>query len=59
MTKWDQVMLERMAGDVPTGLYAAAYRWLDAFSMYLWIVLPMFFARFAFFPGDVERQGQL
>lgn len=57
--KVDQVMLERMAGDVPTGLYAAAYRWLDAFSMYLWIVLPMFFARFAHFPGEFDKQGKL
>lgn len=57
--KVDQVMLERMAGDVPTGLYAAAYRWLDAFSMYLWIILPMFFARFAHYPDQWAEQEKL
>jgi O-antigen/teichoic acid export membrane protein len=56
--KVDQVMLERMAGDLPTGLYAAAYRWLEAFSMYLWTILPLFFARFAYLvqrPADQQR----
>ncbi len=57
--KVDQVMLERMAGDVPTGLYAAAYRWLDALSMYLWMVLPMFFARFAHHQRDGAEQQKL
>lgn len=57
--KVDQVMLERLAGDLPTGLYAAAYRWLDAFSMYLWIVLPIFFARFAFLMHDRQQQQRL
>lgn len=50
--KVDQVMLERMLpgqkGDYETGLYAGAYRWVDAVSMYLWTVLPIFFAKFAF-----------
>ncbi len=57
--KVDQVMLERLVGEVPTGLYAAAYRWLDAFSMYLWIVLPMFFTRFAHYTGDLGQQQRL
>lgn len=58
--KVDQVMIERIAGQLETGLYAAAYRWIDAFSMYLWIVLPIFFARFAFFIKDKkEQQGLL
>lgn len=47
--KIDQVMIERMLGNHASGLYAGAYRWLDAFMMFLWIVLPMFFARFAFY----------
>lgn len=50
--KVDQVMLEKLAGEVPTGLYAAAYRIVDVFSMYLWTVLAIFFARFAFFIND-------
>jgi len=56
--KIDQVMIERMLGEHASGLYAAAYRWLDAFMMFLWIVLPMFFARFAFFknsPKDLSK----
>ena len=57
--KVDQVMLERMAGEVENGLYVAAYRWLDAFSMYLWTVLPIFFARFAFFIKDLQEQEKL
>lgn len=50
--KVDQVMLERLLGedrgDHETGLYAGAYRWVDAVMMYLWTVLPIFFAKFAF-----------
>lgn len=63
--KIDQVMLERMVGEHETSLYAAAYRWMDAAGMYLWTVLPIFFARFAKVEGDegeihkLLRQGQL
>lgn len=45
--KVDQVILERMGGSEITGLYAAAYRWVDIVMMYLWTVLPILFARFA------------
>lgn len=48
----DQVMVERLLGGVSSGLYAGAYRWLDAIMMYLWIVLPLFFARFAFLKNN-------
>lgn len=57
--KVDQVMIERLAGQHETGLYAAAYRWIDGFSMYLWIVLPIFFARFSFYLQDKEEQKRL
>lgn len=50
--KIDQVMIERMLGDHASGLYAGAYRWLDAFMMFLWIILPMFFARFSYVRKD-------
>lgn len=47
--KIDQVMLERLADQrEDTSLYAAAYRWLDAAMVYLWIILPLFFARFSY-----------
>ncbi|MEZ4828956.1 MAG: oligosaccharide flippase family protein [Bacteroidia bacterium] len=57
--KVDQVMLERIAGAKENGLYAGAYRWLDAFSMYLWTVLPIFFARFAHYLRDHQAQEKL
>jgi O-antigen/teichoic acid export membrane protein len=48
----DQVLVERVLGDFASGLYAGAYRWLDVFMMYLWLILPMFFAKFARFKDD-------
>lgn len=57
--KVDQVMLERLYSKEETGLYVGAYRWLDAFTMYLWTVLPIFFARFAFFLKDNKEQERL
>lgn len=57
--KVDQVMLERLYGKEETGLYVGAYRWLDAFTMYLWTVLPIFFARFAFFLHDNQEKERL
>lgn len=57
--KVDQVMLERLVGERETSLYAAAYRWLDAISMYLWIVLTLFFARMARHIREPERLSQL
>jgi O-antigen/teichoic acid export membrane protein len=57
--KIDQVMLERMgdavSGKLSSGLYAGAYRWLEAFQMYLWTVLPYFFARFAYYQKEPSR----
>ena len=43
----DMVMLERLASPTEAGYYAGAYRWVDALMMYIWTVLPLFFARFA------------
>jgi O-antigen/teichoic acid export membrane protein len=57
--KVDQVMLERISGEVETSLYAGAYRWLDAFSMYLWLTLPIFFARMAFRLQEPETLSRL
>ena len=59
----DQVMLERLIGgekgELETGLYAGAYRWVDATMMYLWTVLPIFFARFALHANDFKEQQKL
>ncbi len=53
--KIDQVMIERMLGEEASGLYAGAYRWVDAFMMFLWIILPMFFARFAYLKNNPKE----
>lgn len=57
--KIDQVLLERLLGKTPTGLYAAAYRWLDATMMYIWIIMPIFFARFPFYKEDTQQVQKL
>ncbi|MCS6895789.1 MAG: oligosaccharide flippase family protein [Bacteroidia bacterium] len=43
----NQILLERWVSPYANGLYWGAYRWFSAAMMYLWIVLPLFFARFA------------
>ena len=43
----DMVMLERLASPVEAGYYAGAYRWVDAVMMYVWTLMPLFFAKFA------------
>lgn len=50
--KVDQVILERISGGHQTGLYAAAYRWVDVIMMFLWTLLPILFARFSKFRTD-------
>lgn len=55
----DMIMLERLAGPRETGYYAAAYRWNDAVMMYLWTVLPLFYARFAHLAADRPAQRDL
>lgn len=44
--KIDQIMIHKMIGDEASGLYAAAYRWLDAILMFLWVLMPLFYTRF-------------
>jgi O-antigen/teichoic acid export membrane protein len=61
--KVDQVLLERLiggdAGKHQTGLYGGAYRWVDTVMMYLWTVLPIFFAKFAHHVHDEKALGRL
>lgn len=61
--KVDQVMLERIlggdAGKHETSLYGGAYRWVDTFMMYLWTVLPIFFAKFAHHVRDQKALSKL
>ncbi len=42
-----QVLIEKIAGEKESGLFAGAYRWNNAIAMYLWTILPIFFAKFA------------
>jgi O-antigen/teichoic acid export membrane protein len=44
--KIDQVMINKLMDDEASGLYAAAYRWLDAILMFLWVIMPLFYTRF-------------
>jgi len=58
----DMVMIERLGGGQGrenAGLYAACYRWLDAFMMYLWTVLPIFFAKFAAHSQEPDEQQKV
>lgn len=57
--KVDQVMLQKLVGEVETSLYAGAYRWMDASSMYLWIILPIFFSKFAFHIKELSVKNKL
>ncbi len=43
----NQLMLERLGSGYENGLYVAAYRWIAAIQMYLWTILPVFYAKFA------------
>lgn len=55
----DMVMLERLYSEHEAGIYAGAYRWVDAVMMYLWTVLPIFFAKFALSLKDRQEQQKL
>jgi O-antigen/teichoic acid export membrane protein len=55
----DMVMLERLASPQEAGYYAGAYRWVDAVMMYLWTVLPLFFAKFAHALHRRDEQREL
>ncbi|MCU0416824.1 MAG: polysaccharide biosynthesis C-terminal domain-containing protein [Cytophagaceae bacterium] len=44
--KIDQIMVNKLIDDRASGLYAAAYRWLDAILMFLWVLMPLFYTRF-------------
>jgi hypothetical protein len=52
--KVDQIMVERIAGPYESGIYAAAYRWLDAFMVYLWVLLPIFYTKFCSYISNRE-----
>ena len=55
----DMVMLERLASPAEAGYYAGAYRWVDAVMMYVWTVLPLFFAKFAALQHSRKEQQEL
>ncbi|MCR5889506.1 polysaccharide biosynthesis C-terminal domain-containing protein [Hymenobacter sp. J193] len=55
----DMLMLERLHSAREASYYAAAYRWVDTVMMFLWTVLPLFFAKFARATGQREEQREL
>lgn len=59
----DQVMVERLTMRFTdfnhSAIYSAAYRLVNAIMMYLWIVLPMFFAKFTFHETDQKLKEKL
>jgi O-antigen/teichoic acid export membrane protein len=55
----DMVMLERLASPTEASYYAGAYRWVDAVMMYVWTIMPLFFARFAAALHSREEQRAL
>jgi O-antigen/teichoic acid export membrane protein len=55
----DMVMLETLASPQQVSYYAGAYRWVDAVMMYPWMVLPLFFAKFAHATHDRPAQKEL
>ncbi|WP_400191422.1 oligosaccharide flippase family protein [Hymenobacter sp. B81] len=55
----DMVMLERLSSAREAGYYAGAYRWVDAVMIYLWTVLPLFFAKFAHALHRRDEQREL
>jgi O-antigen/teichoic acid export membrane protein len=64
--KIDSVMIDYLSRtsvdlnkQADAGLYAAAYRFLDASMMYLWTILPLFFAKFAYHHSDLKEKQKL
>jgi len=57
--KIDMVMVERLYSSTEASLYAGAYRWVDAVMMYVWTVLPIFFAKFAANRDNPDEQREL
>ncbi|MBC8084242.1 MAG: polysaccharide biosynthesis C-terminal domain-containing protein, partial [Hymenobacter sp.] len=55
----DVLMLERLVSPREASYYAASYRWVDTVMMYLWTVLPLFFAKFAYATGRPLEQRDL
>lgn len=48
----DMVMIERLYSSHEAGLYAGAYRWYDALMMFVWLITPVLFSKFAKAKGD-------
>ncbi len=59
----DQVMIERLSQKLTnfnhSSIYSAAYRLVNAVMMYLWIILPMFFAKFSHFESNKSKNDKL
>ena len=57
--KIDKIMIDGIRGAEQTGLYSAASRWIDALMMYIWIIMGIYYARFARNFRDKIQQAKL
>lgn len=60
--RFTQVWIEQAHSEYEAGLFAGAYRWTNAIAMYLWTILPIFFAKFAALyekPQETQRFFQI
>jgi len=56
----EPVFVEQIGGAYETGLYVGAYRWISAVSMYIWTILPYFYARFSHIPrAHIQQHANL
>jgi O-antigen/teichoic acid export membrane protein len=55
----DILMLERIVSPQEASYYQASYRLVDTVMMYLWTVLPLFFAKFAHATSRPQEQRDL
>lgn len=55
----DITMLEKLTNYKEVGLYRASTRFIEAILMYLWTILPLFFARFATVKKDTQATQKL
>ena len=55
----DMVMIERLYSKHEAGIYAGAYRMYDALMMFVWLIMPIFFSKFAKAKGEKKGASSL
>ncbi len=56
---FDVLMLDQLHSSEETGLYKGAVRLYESGMMYPWVLMPMFFAKFASIQGDKQKAQNL